>query len=58
MQNKTPNKEHDKIFKIALENRKELVEIINEILRLKGKEKWNIKIKRKRKNRKRRNRRI
>ena len=39
MQNKTPNKEHDKIFKIALENRKELVEIINEILRLKGKEK-------------------
>ena len=28
MQNKTPNKEHDKIFKIALENRKELVEII------------------------------
>ena len=39
MQNKTPNKEHDKIFKIALENRKELVEIINEILRLRGKEK-------------------
>ncbi len=43
MQNKTPNKEHDKIFKIALENRKELVEIINEILRLKGKEKIKVR---------------
>ena len=46
MQNKTPNKEHDKIFKIALENRKELVEIINEILRLKGKEQPQIIIRR------------